>query len=328
MGIELAADPKRPLRQVHYAAAEPGFCRVPGFQRELSNTKDQPMAPTRSVLAALAASATAALALSACGSTARKASDSASAKSCSKSSLELEKPGQLTIATDAPAYSPYFVKNDPSDGEGFESAVAYAIGEKLGFSHGEVEWVVEPFDSSYAPGPKSFDFDINEISITPARAKEVDFSVPYYTDPQGIIVAAGSKYANVKSLSSLKDAKIGVQIGTTSLEAVEKLIDPTNQIQVFNDADDVTSAFNDHTVEAIVVDLATGFELVEDEVKEGKLVGQFNAPGGDNWGVLLGKGSNLTHCVDGAIEALKSDGTLAKLNSRWMASSAGVPKLN
>ncbi|HEY1687666.1 MAG TPA: transporter substrate-binding domain-containing protein [Solirubrobacteraceae bacterium] len=286
------------------------------------------MASIRSVLAVLAACA-AALSLAACGSTTKKGgSQSASAKACSKGSLSLYKQGELTIATDAPAYSPYFVKDEPANGEGFESAVAYAVAEQLGFEHSEVKWVVEPFDSSYAPGPKSFDFDINEISITPPREKEVDFSTPYYTDPQGVIVANGSRYANVKSLAELKNAKIGVQIGTTSLEATEKLIDPSNQVQVFNDSDDVVSAFNNHSVEAIVVDLATAFELVEGEAKHAKLAGQFAAPGGDNWGLLLAKHSSLTPCVNKAIEALKSDGALAKLNTRWMASSTGVPKLD
>jgi polar amino acid transport system substrate-binding protein len=280
------------------------------------------------------AGAVAVLALAACGSTSSSSSTgtssataNASAAQCSKASLNLHSSGVLTVATDAPAYSPYFIDNKPANGKGFESAVAYAIAERLGFSRSDVKWTVEPFDSSYAPGPKSFDFDINEISITPQRAKEVDFSVPYYTDPQAVIVPKSSPLATAGNLAALGSAKIGVQIGTTSLEAVKSEIKPSQQPQVFNNSNDVVSAFKDHSVEAIVVDLATAFELVSEQLSSDKVIGQFAAPGGNNWGVLLGKGSSLTPCVDGALGKLRSDGTLSGIETRWMKSAAGVPEL-
>ncbi len=143
------------------------------------------------------------------------------AASCAKASLSLVHAGQLTVATDAPAYPPYFEDNKPANGKGFESAVAYAVAAQLGFRASQVKWTVEPFDSSYAPGPKSFDFDINEISITSARAKAVDFSTPYYSNPQAVVVVKGSKYAGATTLAALRGAKFGVQVGTTSLEAVD-----------------------------------------------------------------------------------------------------------
>jgi polar amino acid transport system substrate-binding protein len=261
------------------------------------------------------------------GSATSAATSSAAATTCSKSTLALHSPGVLTVATDSPAYPPYFEDNKPSNGKGFESAVAYAIASKLGFSNSEVKWVTEPFDSSYAPGPKSFDFDINEISITKPREKAVDFSAPYYTNPQGIIVSSDSKYAHVTSLAALQDAKIGVQIGTTSLDAVNQVIKPTSQPDVFNTSNDVVAAFKIHRVDAIVVDLATAFELTS-EIKHSTIAGQFTAPGGDNWGVLLTKGSKLTPCVSQAVNALQSDGTLAALNKRWIASAANVPELH
>jgi polar amino acid transport system substrate-binding protein len=233
----------------------------------------------------------------------------------------------LTVATDSPAYPPYFEDNKPSNGKGFESAVAYAIAAKLGFSKGEVKWVVEPFDSSYAPGPKSFDFDINEISITKPREQAVDFSAPYYTNPQGIIVSSSSKYAHVTSLAGLRGAKIGVQIGSTSLDATNSVIKPSSQPDVFNTSNDVVAAFKIHRVDAIVVDLATAFELTS-EINHSTIAGQFTAPGGDTWGVLLGKGSKLTSCVSQAINALQANGTLTALNKRWIASAANVPELH
>jgi polar amino acid transport system substrate-binding protein len=250
------------------------------------------------------------------------------AASCAKGSLALVHSGGLTVATDSPAYPPYFENNKPANGKGFESAVAYAIAAKLGFSAGQVKWTVEPFDSSYAPGPKSFDFDINEISITPARSKAVDFSTPYYSNPQAVVVAKGSKYSGAKTLSALRGAKFGVQVGTTSLEVVDSTVKPRSQPQVFNSSNDVVTALREHLVDAIVVDLATAFYLTSGgQIPHGQIVGQFSAPGGDNWGVLLGKRSKLTPCVDQALAKLRADGTLASITKRWMQSGAGVPVL-
>ncbi len=274
------------------------------------------------MIAALAA----ALALGACGSPKSTASSSAPT-SCAKADLALVHAGQLTLATDSPAYPPYFEDNTPSNGKGFESAVAYAVAKQLGFSASEVKWVVEPFDSSYAPGPKSFDFDINEISITQAREGAVDFSTPYYTNPQGIIVAKGSSLAQATGLAAFKSAKLGVQLGSTSLQAVDSQIDPTTKPDVFNTSNDVVSAFNIHRVNAVVVDLATAFELTSGETKDSTIAGQFNAAGGDKWGLLLGKGSKLTPCVDKAVSALSANGTLSRLDRRWIASASSVPVL-
>jgi polar amino acid transport system substrate-binding protein len=276
-------------------------------------------------------SAVAALAAAACGSSTATHSSTAAAgtNACAKSSLALHTKGVLTVATDSPAYPPYFEHNKPSNGQGFESAVAYAVAKKLGFAPSDVKWTVEPFDSSYAPGPKGFDFDINEISITAPRAKEVDFSTPYYTNPQGIIVPSSSPLAHATSLAAFKHASIGVQIGTTSLDAVNSLIQPSNQPLVFNTSNDVVSAFKIHRVDAIVVDLATAFDLTSTELPHTTIAGQFNSPGGgDRWGLLLGKGSALTPCVDRAVGALSADGTLAALSHRWIASAQSVPVLH
>ena len=164
-------------------------------------------------------------------------------------------------------------------------------------------------------------------SITTARARAVDFSTPYYTNPQAIIVAKGSKFSHVKTLAALKGAKFGVQEGTTSLAAVSAQIHPSSQPQVFSNSNDVVTALREHLVDAIVVDLATGFYLTSGEIPHGVVVGQFNASGGDNWGVLLSKHSKLTACVDQALAKLRSSGTLASITRRWMQSGAGVPVL-
>ncbi|MGH2850817.1 MAG: ABC transporter substrate-binding protein [Solirubrobacteraceae bacterium] len=259
--------------------------------------------------------------------TATNGAIAAAATSCTKSSLALVHSGQLTVATDAPAYPPYFENNKPANGKGFESAVAYAVAAKLGFGASAVKWTVEPFDSSYAPGPKSFDFDINEISITAARAKAVDFSSAYYTNPQAIVVVKGSKYQHAATLAALRGARFGVQVGTTSLSAVTAEIKPTQKPYVYNSSNDVVNGLRNKNVDAIVVDLATAFYLTSGEIPHGVVLGQFNAPGGDNWGMLLARHSKLTPCVDQALAGLRANGTLASITRRWMQSGAGVPVL-
>ncbi|MFI5027728.1 MAG: ABC transporter substrate-binding protein [Solirubrobacterales bacterium] len=251
----------------------------------------------------------------------------ATASSCTPAQLETHSKGELTIATDKPAYPPYYVNYDPTNGKGFESAVAYAIGKQLGFGKQEIKWTVEPFNSSYAPGPKNFDFDVNEISITPQRAKEVDFSTPYYTANQAVVAMKDSEAAKATSLADLKDTKIGVQIGTTSLEAVEEKIDPSSEIQVFNTSSDVVTALKNGQVDAVVVDLPTALYLTAAQVTAAKVVGQFSAPGGDQWGALLAKGSSLTGCVSRAIAQMRSSGELGKITRRWMSQAAGAPEL-
>ena len=282
----------------------------------------------RSPVPATVSAIAAAIAFAAGGPAATAAPTAVQASaSCATSKLALHTPGQLTVATDAPAYPPYFENNKPANGKGFESAVAYAVAKQLGFSSKKVKWVVEPFNSSYAPGPKTFDFDINEISITPARAKAVTFSTPYYTNPQAIIVYKNSPLAHAKSLKAFKNATLGVQVGTTSLSAATQKIHPSKQIQVFNTSNDVVQAFKIHSVDAIVVDYATALYLTSAEISKTKIVGQFTAPGGDNWGLLMRKGSALAPCVNRAMSKLRANGTLAKLTKQWMSSKVAVPVL-
>jgi polar amino acid transport system substrate-binding protein len=249
------------------------------------------------------------------------------ASACTKDQLDTLSSGTLTVGTDKPAYPPYFEDDDPTNGKGFESAVAYAIADKLGFTKDEVKWTVVPFNSSYAPGKKKFDFDVNQISITPKRAERVDFSTPYYTAPQAVVALKDAPAANATDLASLKDAQLGVQIGTTSLDAVDANIKPSKQPKVFNDSNDTVAALKQGQVDAIVVDLPTALYLTAAEIPKAKVVGQFDAPGGDTWGAVLSKDSSLTDCVNEAIAALKSSGELDKLTQQWMSDSAGAPEL-
>ncbi|MGD9572019.1 MAG: ABC transporter substrate-binding protein [Thermoleophilia bacterium] len=287
------------------------------------------MRRARLLLAALALVAVASVALVACsddddgGGDATTAAETTAA-ACAREDLTTVTAGQLTVATDSPAYPPYVIDDDPTSGQGFESAVAYAIATQLGFTEDEVTWIRVPFNSTYAPGPKKFDFDVNQVSITPERQEGADFSEPYYTTPQGVLVAGDSDFASATTIAELKDAKIGVQVGTTSLDAVTEVIAPSQQPQVFNDSNDVVRALKNGQVDAIVTDLPTTIYLRDAEVEGSTLVGQFAAPGGDDWGAVLEKDSPLTECVSQAIVSLRDSGELQAITDQWIGAEAPV----
>jgi polar amino acid transport system substrate-binding protein len=283
--------------------------------------------PLPKSLAAMAAAAMLAV-LAGCGSTTETSSStSVAAADCTPDKMQTHTAGELTVATDKPAYPPYFEDNDPTNGKGFESATAYAIADQLGYARSDVRWVTEPFNSSYAPGPKDFDFDVNQISITPARSEHVDFSAPYYTANQAVVAAKGSSAADATSLADLQDATIGVQLGTTSLDAVNSEIQPSTEPKVFNDSNDVVSALKESQVDALVTDLPTALYITAVQVPDATVVGQFPAPGGDQWGALLAKGSPLTGCISSAIDDLRASGELQQIENRWMSQAADAPTL-
>jgi len=261
--------------------------------------------------------------ISACSSS--DSTESASA-SCEKADLATIENGVLTIATGEPAYYPWVIDDAPESGEGFEAAVAYAVATQLGFSKDEVKWVRTTFDSAVTPGEKNFDFNLQQFSITEERKAAVDFSSPYYTAPQAIVSFKGSKIEGKTSFAELKGAKLGAAVGTTSLDAIETQLGL--KASVFNDNAAGVSALKNKQIDGLVVDLPTAFYLSGVEVENGIIVGQLPSSGaGDQFGLLLTKGSALTSCVSGAVDAITADGTLASITDTWLATNTGSPVL-
>jgi polar amino acid transport system substrate-binding protein len=246
-----------------------------------------------------------------------------SAGGCDVSNPPVRTSGQLTVATDSPAYSPWFRHNDPSNGQGYESAVAYAVADGLGFTQDQVEWVVEPFNKSYAPGPKDFDFDINQISITPERARAATFSDGYYDDSQALIAIKGTPIASATTLADLKKYKFGAQVGTTSLTFITQVIGSDQQPGVYDTTNEAKSALENGQIDGMVLDLPTA-SYTQYSIDNATLVGRF-PPNGEQFGMLFEKGNPLVGCVNDVLATLKSDGTLDHLNSRWLKSYNDVP---
>jgi polar amino acid transport system substrate-binding protein len=236
--------------------------------------------------------------------------------------------GKLTIGTGNPAYSPWVLEDTPESGEGFESAVAYAVAEKLGFAKEDVIWVRTTFDEAIAPGVKNFDFNLQQYSITEERRANIDFSTPYYETAQVVVTVAGSPAAGATSIADLQGYLIGAATGTTSFNAIDSVIKPTQAALAFNSNDDAKAALTNGQVDAIVLDLPTALYASCCELDGGTIIGQLpTADKGDQFGLVLDKGSKLTAAVSKALDELRADGTLAALEAQWLTADAGVPVL-
>ena len=254
--------------------------------------------------------------------------------SCEKDDLDLVTPGQLTIGTDNPAFPPWFEGQgefepwDPTTEptkKGYEAEVAYSIARELGFTDEEVKWTVVPFEQSFRPGPKDFDFDINQVSFKPERANAVDISESYYDVEQAIVGLESNQIANAKSLADLKERKLGAVVGTTSLDAINDRIEPSREPSVYDTNNDVVAALKARQIDGAAVDFPTALYMSAVQLDGGTVVGRLAAEeGGEYFGVVLEKDSGLTECVNEAIAALHDNGTIEQLQQKWLGGSAPI----
>lgn len=229
-------------------------------------------------------------------------------------------PGKLTIATGETAYEPYVIDDDPASGEGFEAAVAYAVAEELGFAAEDVEWVRTSFEAAIAPGPKSFDINVQQYTITDQRKQGVDFSSPYYSASQSIVAIAGGAADGVSDIAGLKDLTIGAMANSTSALTLEQAVDPDVEPRLYNSNEDAVAALGAGQIDAIVLDTPTAYLAVNFYIDGAFFVGELPKAGiEDEWGLLLAKDSPLTGAVSDAVDTLREDGTLADLETEWLS---------
>ena len=238
-------------------------------------------------------------------------------------------PGKLTVATGDIAYEPYVIDDDPTSGKGFESAVAYAVADKLGFSHDDVVWVRTSFESAIAPGPKNFDFNLQQYTITEEREQAVDFSSPYYSASQGVVAIEGGAADGVTDIAGLKKLQLGAMAGSTSATTIESAVAPDKPAQLYNSNEDAVAALTANQIDAIVLDLPTSYIAVNVYIENSFLVGELPTAGvADEWGLLLPNNSPLTERVTAAVDALRDEGTLEDLQNEWLSVlTAGAPLL-
>jgi polar amino acid transport system substrate-binding protein len=287
----------------------------------------------------LLAVAVAAILLSACGQPIpERQPRGVGAVACQKENLNLVQPGQLTIGTDNPAFPPWFgggtskdspwEVNDPATGKGFESAVAYAVAERLGFTEDEVEWIEVPFNQIFKPGPKDFDFAINQVSFKPAREEAVDFSQSYYDVNQSLVAVKGTPIASASSLEDLRQYRIGAPIGTTSFDYIAQNVQPEQDPAVYDTLNDSIRALENGQVDGIVVDLPTAFFITAVQLDRGVIVGQFPTVGQQEYfGLVFEQNDPLLTCANRALTRLKADGTLQSIQDEWLSQVVDVPVL-
>jgi len=273
-----------------------------------------------------------ALVAAACSSTDDTTTTTVEAMSCAVEDLELITSGTLTVATGEPAFPPWVSGadgenfDDPASKTGFEAALVYEIAGELGFSDDQVVWVRTGFDEAVAVGPKSFDFNIQQYSITDTRDEVVDFSDPYYTSPQAVIGLPGSSVIGATTMEDLQGAKLGAEIGSTSLDFIEDVIQPTQQAAVYDSTVDAKSALEAGQLDGIVTDLPTAYYIASVEIEGAVIAVQFGASAADpdQFGILFADGNSLVDCVNEALGTLSDAGTLAALEQEWLAQAGGI----
>jgi polar amino acid transport system substrate-binding protein len=245
-------------------------------------------------------------------------------QNCRKDSLSTLYPGIITVGTDQPAYPPWYIGDDPTNGEGFESALAFAVAGNLGYTPDEVRWVRVPFNGALEPGPKTFDASLSQFSITDQRRASVDFSSPYFDVTQVVVTTDTSPAARVRSIGDLEKTQLGVQVGTTSHTAAIEIAGDV-PVEVYNTNADAKVALSNGEIDALVADLPTAY-TVAGELRGGRIVGQLPTDTEDveQFGIVLDKDSPLTRCVSSAVDGLRSDGTLGRLERQWLSDAGSV----
>ncbi len=250
----------------------------------------------------------------------------AGGESCEIDDLDLVTAGTLTIATGEPAFPPWVVDDDPTNKEGFEAAVAYAVAAEMGFSDDQVTWVRTGFNEAIAPGPKTFDFNLQQYSIDDQRDEVVDFSDPYYTVRQALVAYSDASIASANSVADLQSYRLGAQLGTTSFDFIEEVIEPSTPAAAYDDNVAAKAALDAQQIDGLVFDLPTAYYITGVEIPESTIVGQFESPGGapEELGLLFAEGSSLVPCVNQALATLRDDGTLAALETQWLAQEGDI----
>lgn len=238
------------------------------------------------------------------------------------------KEGVLTIATGEPAYFPWVIDNKPEDGKGFEAAVAMEIASRLGFTPDKVVWVRTTFDQAIQPGPKDYDFNLQQYSITEDRAKVIDFSTAYYTPAQAVltnkpVVEAGAK----PTVESLKELRWGAVEGSTQPVLLKKLVDPKQDLLFYNDVADSVEALKAKQIDAVLMDLPSALYTAAVVLPDGVVLGQFAHSPEDTGGIglVFEKGNALRDCANEALAAMVADGKLQAIEAEWLQTATGAP---
>jgi len=234
-------------------------------------------------------------------------------------------PGFLTVGTGDPVYPPWMLNNDPASGEGFENALIYALAAEMGFAPEQVRWVGNTFEQTIAPGDKNFDFAINQVSVTEARAQVVSFSQVYFQPEKAVIALPGSAVEGAASFADLRGARWGAVIGTTDLMYLENILGVDNAA-VYDDQIGVFQAMRAGQIDATLVALPTALFATAVQIPEANIVALLPADANDRGhGLLFQFGNPLVEWVDEALGRLIAAGTVEELKNTWLVADPDLP---
>lgn len=262
--------------------------------------------------------------------TAAEPTTTAAADVCSTDSEALFAPGSLTIATGEPVFPPWMMDDDPANGEGFESAVAYALAEELGFAAEDVQWVRTTFDEAIAPGERPYDFNMQQYGITEERDEIVDFSIPYYVEQKTVVALEGTAAASASTFAELAESNLGATIGTTDLDYIVEVIGvPDADVAVYNDQAATFAALAAGQIDATVIGLSTAYYITAVEIDTAVISGVLPDVGGTEggMGLLFTDGNPYVECVNAALQTLTDDGTLEALGDEWLEAGGDIPEI-
>lgn len=262
--------------------------------------------------------------------TAAETTTTGAADVCSTDSEALFEPGKLTIATGEPVFPPWMIDDDPTNGQGFESAVAYALAEELGFAAEDVQWVRTTFDEAIAPGERPYDFNMQQYSITAERDEIVDFSIPYYTAQKSVVALEGTPAASAATFGDLAEVNWGATIGTTDLDYIVDVIGiPDADVAVFNDQAGTFAAMAAGQIDATVIGLPTAYFVTAVELENAVIAGVLPRQGdeGDGMGLLFTDGNPYVGCVNSALETLHDNGSIDAIDAEWMQAGGDIPEI-
>lgn len=232
------------------------------------------------------------------------------------------------MATGEPVYPPWMMDNDPSNGEGFESALVYALAAELGFSKDDVVWVRQTFDEGIAPGPKPYDFNIQQYSVTDDRKKFVDFSIVYYQPEKAVVALPSSNFSNAKTFADLRKAKWGATIGTSDLDYIEKIIG-SEDVAVFNDQAATFQALLAKQIDATVISLPTALYVTAVQVPEAKISAILPSDPNDyGFGLVFEKGNPIVPWINEGLEAVINKGIVADLTQKYLIGDESIPEIS
>jgi polar amino acid transport system substrate-binding protein len=234
-------------------------------------------------------------------------------------------PGQLTVGTGDPVFPPWMLNNDPAGGEGFENGLVYALAAEMGFAPEQVVWVGLTFEQTIAPGAKPFDFAIQQISVTEARAQVVSFSQVYFQPDKAVIALPGSPVVGATSFAELQGARWGAVIGTTDLAYLETILG-IDDAAVYDDQIGVFQAMQAGQIDATLAALPTALFATAVQIPEAGIVAILPPDANDRGhGLLFEFGNPLVEWVDEALSAVIAAGVVEELKARYLVADPDLP---